>query len=324
LKVLERFGLTAERVMPLTGGSVNAHWRVTAGGTEYVLRRYNRRHDPAGTAYEHEVLRYLAGRGWPVAAPLPADDGRTVVGWEGERYALFPFLPGEPARYGNRDALRLKGRTLARLHRDLAAWSNGEQRPGWARVWDLDTFVRPDGHESFEALLELFGRTRADLAATLRDDHQANVAELRQLGYEGLPDTPIYFEFHLGNVLFADGAISALLDLDFVHLDSRVTDIGRSLSADCVARPPRNGLDPEAVRAWLGGYLVEEALTEAERRLVVPLIRANMLWLAALPLSIGMVSGDERMLQSAVWSAEIDLPALRRDDETLNEVVEQT
>ena len=68
-RALEAWGVEPVVVEPLRGGSVNEHWRVdTTLGGRWVLRRYNSRHLPASTPYEHGVLAFLAQRDWPVSA----------------------------------------------------------------------------------------------------------------------------------------------------------------------------------------------------------------------------------------------------------------
>jgi Ser/Thr protein kinase RdoA (MazF antagonist) len=305
---LARYRLTADAIAPLRGGAVNAHWRVRAGGRLYVLRRYHPRHDPAGIPYEHAVLGHVAARGWPVAAPHRAADGSTLVELGGRRYALFPFLPGRPAPGGQ--LLHTKGALLARLHRALAGWRAPGQRPGFARVADLDTYVTRGGFATLADLLRRVGDDDAPLADAVRRERADNLRELTALAFRRLPDTPIHFEFYGANVLFEGGALTAVLDFDFVHLDARVADIGRSVVIDCLA--PDGGVDPAALEAFLTGYVRESPLDEAERGLVVPLVGANLLWLAALPLALH-AAGDPApyLLPSARHTVAVQLPRLR-------------
>ncbi len=136
--VLEHFGVEPVAVNAIAAGRYNTHWRVTATGGEYALRRYNRARLAASIPYEHVMLRHVAARGWPVAAPVESRDGATVVECYGDHYALFPWLQGQPGPAHNVAHLRIKGRLLARLHRDMAAAGAGEQRPGFGRIWELD------------------------------------------------------------------------------------------------------------------------------------------------------------------------------------------
>lgn len=316
--MLAPWGITDARLPRITSGGVNEHWRVDSPGGVYVLRRYNPRHDPTGTPYEHAVLRFIAARGWPVAPPLPDRSGRLVVERVEGRYALFAFLPGTRAPHGDLAILEAKGRLLAALHQEMAAWE-GAQRPGFARVHHLDIYVRPDGFASVAELLAAVGLRAPALAAGLRAEWAANLAELARDGFDALPDQLIHFEFQFGNLLFEHGRLSALLDFDFVHLDARITDLGRVIATECLP-PGATAVEPASVRAFLHGYMAVSPLTACERRLLVPVARANLLWLVVLPLSQWMVGGPASYLESARTSLATAV-RLREDAGALEAVI---
>ena len=114
LAALHAWGIEPAALAPLAGGAVNEHWRVEAAAGPLVLRRYHRTHAREATPYEHALLRYLDGNGWPVAAPLSTPAGETTVEAGGGRWALFPFLPGAPLADSPR-ALQRMGALLALL-----------------------------------------------------------------------------------------------------------------------------------------------------------------------------------------------------------------
>ena len=128
-----RWGVEPRYVETLRGGAANEHWRVEGGLRPFVLRRYQPRHTPQDVAYEHAVLDRLAGRSWPVAAPLPALAGGTLAVTGAGAWSLFPRLTGEPPP-SDPLSLQRKGALLALLHADLAEIDPGEQRPGFGRV----------------------------------------------------------------------------------------------------------------------------------------------------------------------------------------------
>jgi Ser/Thr protein kinase RdoA (MazF antagonist) len=210
---------------------------------------------------------------------------------------------------------------LARLHRDLAVWPAPGQRPGFARVSDLNGYLAPDRFTTLDALLDHIARDDIPLADVVRREREANLDELHVLGFGQLPDTPVHFEFYGANLLFQDGMLSGVLDWDFVHWDSRLADIGRSVAIDCATRD--SGIDPDALTVFLGGYVAESPLTIAEAPLVVPVIRSNLLWLSALPLSL-WASGDPApyLLPSARHTALVQLPRLRAQQAELDAVIQ--
>ena len=306
--VLARFGVTPSALEQITIGGVNEHWHVFTADERYVLRRYYQRNAHVDVGYEHAVLAHAARAGWPVAVPLPSVDGETVVQWNGGRYSLFPYLHGAPGQYGDHDLLREKGRLLARLHQDLASLPSRGQRAGFARINDLDLFVRADGWADLEDLLRWYEEVDGDVSSAVRRQCIESREELARLGYHSLPDTVIHFEFVQNSLLFTDSTLTGLLDFDFTHRDARVVDIGRSIALDC--RQRTGGLNVESVRAFLDGYAQESPLSEIEQRLIVPAIRATMLWNAVLPLSIGARTGNSAMFKSATYTATVELAAL--------------
>jgi homoserine kinase type II len=306
--VLDRFGVTDAPIRDIRSGRVNKHWRVETSAETYVLRRYNERRSAAAIQYEHEVLRHLAGKGWPVATALPAG-GRSATAVEigGRHYAFFRLLPGRPAPYTSPRYARLKGRLLARLHQDMATWEPPGQRDGFGRVWELDVYVGVQSRfDTFNELLMAFGQTYTDLARVIRSQKYAMLRELSQLGYGELPPVPGHFDFHHDNLLFLRGELTGLLDLDFVHLDARVADIAESIVLGCLAPPAYNEIDPVAVRAFVGGYTEHTPLSDDELQLIVPLVRAAILSMAQWRLSQWAEGerGDEplRSIQRSVFA----------------------
>src|SRR6266567_4256531 len=85
-EALRLFGIGDASVRRIRSGLVAWHWNVRSGDRRLVLRRYNPWREDI--TYEHRVLNHLAGRRWPVAAPLPTADGDTLVDVGGDKYAL--------------------------------------------------------------------------------------------------------------------------------------------------------------------------------------------------------------------------------------------
>lgn len=276
--VLARYGVVASTIEAIPTGRMNRHWRVMAtDGAAYALRRYAPERSAAAISFEHEAITHAAARGWPVATPVAAGDGATTVSQDGRQYALFPYLGGRPGELYSAAHLRIKGRLLARLHRDLASWPGTEQRDGWGRIWEYDALSPIGGHTSFNEALLAFGEEHRDMAAAIRRYRYRSLRELARLGYGELPDTLVHFDFHNDNLLFEGGALSALLDFDSVHLDARVADIACSIANDCPEPPADIATRPEAAAAFVAGYCEHTRLDEQELRLIVPLLRAYRL-----------------------------------------------
>lgn len=305
---LGAWGVEARSIERLAGGAVNEHWLVDTAAGPLVLRRYHCVHVAEATPYEHEVLAYLEGNGWPVAAPVPTPDGATLVESDARRWSLFPFLPGTPPADSPRTLQRM-GALLALLHVDLADWRGGaEQRRTFGRVTDLDAYLQTRGGTTFERLMDRLHEDDPTRADALRGVRERNEWALGHLGYDALPDAVVHSECFGANVLFQDDEVTAILDFDFVHRDARAADIARSLVVEC-------GTDADRLQRWLGGYAAhaDPPLGSAELDVVPSLMIANEIWNTVVPLALAEgEDGDasDAMRASALASIDERLPAL--------------
>ena len=299
---LAAWGIGGARFESLSGGAANEHWRVESDAGVRVLRRYHPRRASESLPYEHELLRFLADQSWPVAAPIAAAAGETVVENDRGRWALFPFMRGAPPP-NTELSLQRKGSVLALLHADLAEWPSPGQRPTFGRVTDLDSAVAPEGFRSFEDFLAWYADDDPERAAVLARTWQRNSADLEARGYAAQPDGAVYYECFGANVLFVDDTVTALLDFDMAHEDARVADIARSLVVDCRS-------DSSRVRTWLAGYTAHAAprLDGDEAELIPPLMVASELWNTVVPLAMCAREGSEALLESARASIDHRLP----------------
>ena len=299
---LAAWGIAGAPTERLTGGAANEHWRAETGDGPRVLRRYHHRRATASLPYEHDLLRFLADRKWPVPAPIATSEGQTVVETDEGRWALFPFMRGAPPERSEL-FLQRTGSLLALLHTDLDEWQSPGQRPTFGRVTDLDAAVAPEGFRSFEDFLAWYADEDPERAAALAGTWQRNVADLEAHRYGEQPDRVIYYECFGANVLFVEDTVTGLLDFDMAHEDARVADIARSLVIDC-------GSDNQKVRSWLAGYAAHASprLDADEVELIPPLMVATELWNTVAPLSMCARQPSESLLKSAQVSIDHRLP----------------
>ena len=299
---LAAWGIADASAERLAGGAANEHWRAETRDGPRVLRRYHPRRATESLPWEHDLLRFLADRKWPVPAPIATEDGQTVVETGEGRWALFPFMRGAPPQ-NSELLLQRKGSLLALLHADLAEWPPRGQRPTFGRVDDLDAAVAPEGFRSFEGFLAWYAGEDAERARALAETRQRSTADLEARGYGDQPAAVIYYECFGANVLFVEDTVTALLDFDMAHEDARVADIARSLVIDC-------GSDNKKMRNWLAGYAAHASprLDAAEVELIAPLMLASELWNTVAPLSMCARQPSEAMLKSAQVSIDHRLP----------------
>jgi homoserine kinase type II len=312
--VLGQWNVRSARVHDIRTGRVNKHWRVEASGNTYALRRYRIQRSPAAIEFEHAVLRHVEARGWPVAAPLPAPDGATVVDVGGRAYSLFRFLPGRPAARTARYT-RLKGSLLARLHTDLASFDAPGQREGLGRAWELDLYLTAHcQYHSLNDLLADFARQHPEMARAIKSQKYAVLRELSLLGFGEQPTVLCHFDFFHDNLLFQRGSLSGLLDFDQVHLDTRVADIATSIMLDCLSPPAYNELSAPLAAEFVTGYVEQSPLSEAEVQLIVPLVRAAILGIIVWRLAAWARKDHvDTALQSLDRSVSHRLPSFARN-----------
>lgn len=69
------------------------------------------------------------------------------------------------------------------------------------------------------------------------------LGDLETVGYSGLPKQAVHFDLHAGQFLFDGDAVSAILDFDWLRLDSYTSDIASVLAMCCyVYGGPDDGL----------------------------------------------------------------------------------
>lgn len=314
-EALQAFGINEARVEPLTGGAVNEHWRVDAPGLPArVLRRYHPRQTADSVAYEHRLLQYLANRDWPVAPAIVAGGGSQLE-TEGGRWALFPFVSGDPP-VDTRRSLQRKGSLLALLHTDLQDYPEPGQRPGFGRITDLDTPLRLDGFADFHALVAWDALRHPERAMAFEALRERNLEDARARGYDDLPDDIVYFECLGNNILFEGDNVSALLDFDLAHRDARVADLGRSLLTD-------GGFDGWRLHSFLAGYQAhgEPQLTRQEVDLLPTMMLAAEIWSTAIALAISDRHPADWMATSIEEALTVRLPKLEAAQDELREVL---
>ncbi|MCK9485958.1 MAG: phosphotransferase [Dehalococcoidia bacterium] len=314
-EALGAFGIEQASVEPLSGGAVNEHWRVDAPGLPArVLRRYHPRQTQDSVAYEHRLLQYLANRDWPVAPAIVAGGGSQLE-TEAGRWALFPFVHGDPPA-NTRRSLQRKGALLALLHVDLRDYPETEQRPGFGRITDLDTPLRLDGFADFHALIAWDALRHPERAHAFEALRERNLEDARARGYDDLPDHLVYFECLGNNILFDGDDVSAMLDFDQAHRDARVADLGRSLLTD-------GGLDGWSLHAFLAGYQAhgDPPLTRQEVDLLPTMMLAAEIWNTAHTLAMSDRHPADWMEQSIEQSLTVRLPRLEAAQDELREVL---
>lgn len=219
-------------------------------GVFVLKRREVGRDDPFRVAQTHDLQLRLAEAGVPVPALVGTrTDNNSMVQIGRHVYELTRRVTGSPFTGTAREAFGL-GAAIAHLHEQLL-----NVTPSFAEPPRLD-----DPPAATLAALQRAVTEHPSLAGVAED-----ILRLLDDIRAKAPGSPaersiwLHGDWHPGNVLFHDGAVSAIFDFDGVHLGPRRLDLGQAVahfSADRRSGPPETWSDahspPLAAAIWAG------------------------------------------------------------------------
>ncbi|HEX5480016.1 MAG TPA: phosphotransferase [Dehalococcoidia bacterium] len=286
-RVLGAWGLRADEVRGVPGGTLNHNFDVTAGGRRFFLRCYRANLETERIFGEHELVRWAAARGIATPVPVEAKDGGSVFIDGAERWALFPWVDGEPGERGALSPARVA--SLGDAHGRLQATLATHPASAGARMrrrWD-----KADSLRLLDDLLRICD-DRPDDA-----DVRETVARQRELleewdvrppeDFAALPCQMLHGDFHDQQVLFRGDAVAGIVDWEIWHEDARAWELVRSLSFSRL-------LDSPLLEVYLGAYRRHVQLAEGEVQFALTLwfqsrVVGLWVWWAYL------VEGNERL-----------------------------
>lgn len=235
----------------IEAGTVNTSYALETSTGRYFLRLYEEQPKPGAEA-EARLLLHLAASGVPTPAPIKARDGSMVQVVCGKPAAIFPWVAGEMLclRAVTPAAAHAVGAALARMHlagpAEPAATSLGAGRFGAdelvARCDRISRVADPEARAQAEPLRD---------AVILVDRKRRG----------DLPRGLVHGDLFRDNVLWDDGAISALLDFESAHRGPFAYD----LAVLVLSWSFRDAFDMDVARALVAGYREVRELTEPER-----------------------------------------------------------
>jgi homoserine kinase type II len=263
--VLEAWGLPpAARVEPVAGGTLNWNFRVDCGPQRLFLRCYRQNLETERILGEHALVQWNSARGVPAPVPLRTAAGDTLLEWQGNRWALFPWMPGAAVPRGNlspRQAWSL-GEMHGRIQAGLAthpASRDAALGMRWSKEQSLSLLTR----------LEAASRERREepwLTAGIARQREllTAAAVLPPEAFSSLPCQLLHGDFHDQQVLFEGDHVSAVVDWEIWHTDPRAWELARSLAFSGM-------LDSPLRAGYLAGYREHVRLGEDEAALALRL-----------------------------------------------------
>ena len=218
-------------------------FRVTTAQAEYVLKVAHPADDPLYVNLQTAALSFAAEQsGLPLQRILLTVEGEIEPEVGGRVARLLTWLPGEPGAPIDHFLL---GQTLGRLSDALA------------------DFDHPAAHRDFAWDAARLDLLRPLLAEFPSDDIERVFDLYDGLDLDALPRQVIHNDFHPGNVLVADSAVSGILDFGDVVHTVRVVDLAVAQSYF--------GVSPALVE----GFERVVPLADAERAALPTLVAAR-------------------------------------------------
>ncbi|GAB2536256.1 hypothetical protein GCM10027268_06280 [Brachybacterium huguangmaarense] len=267
--VSEGWDLDVERCDRIVMSDANAlAWLSTSRGPRIVKWSVAPGRFPRLAAVAR-VVSALEGGPVPVSAPIRDREGRPQRETEGVSIGLQHPMPGRILDVDDPHQVRAAGATLGRLHRELV------------RIAPIEPALDPDGPVP---------GMRSRILTWLEQDREhlpaAWIDALRAMLPGAEPDTApqlLHGDVRSTNLLWADGDVRGVLDLEEARVDHRLDELGRSAALLGTGFRQWEPITPAVRSEFLASYEAENPLSEAE----AALLPAVALWycLALVPSS---------------------------------------
>jgi homoserine kinase type II len=230
-------------------GVSNSNFLLETEAGRFILTVYEARVAVEDLPFFLGLMRWLADRGFPSAAPVADRSGAVLKTVRGKPCAIVAFLPGLSVRRPTVAHCREAGEGVAALHRAAEGFglrrANDLGQAAWAPM--------------FAPLTEAAEGLKPGLAATIR----ADLARLAANWPSGLPQGVIHADYFPDNVFFRAGRFAGAIDFYFACEDALAYDVAVALNAWCFEAD--GSFNITAARALVSGYEAVRPLSAAER-----------------------------------------------------------
>jgi homoserine kinase type II len=230
-------------------GVENSNFLLETEAGRYFLTVYERRVKADDLPFFLELLRWIAGRGFPSATPIPDRAGRLLKTVRGKPCAIVTFLSGLAVRRPSAAHCREAGAGLAQLHLAAEGFplhrANDLGQAAWAPM--------------FAGLRGAAEDLKPGLAATISSDLEL----LERRWPKDLPEGVIHADFFPDNVFFKQGKFAGAIDFYFACVDALAYDIAIALNAWCFE--PDGSFNITSARQLVAGYESLRPLSDLER-----------------------------------------------------------
>ena len=192
------------------GAPLSRTWQAERGPGKVIVKQLGAQALP-DWRYQVEFMASMHRASWPVPELLEAPEVRPDGTW-----LLLSWLPGAPA--DSPDEAMARGRLLAQFHADAAATGLTRRRTGFPESFDL--LADPE----LDSWLAVHEQHAPEEGALLRTCREIALERFARYEVSAAPRCVIHGDFAQWNLLFDNGRLSAVLDLEGCHDNLRVAD----------------------------------------------------------------------------------------------------
>ncbi|MDO8332155.1 MAG: homoserine kinase [Fluviicoccus sp.] len=267
----DHYGLTVTGCDPIASGIENTNYFVRGDdGREFVLTLFEEL-NAAEAAFLPPLLQHLQREGVPVAGPLVAKDGKSLLTLRDKPVQLAPRIIGghpSPVTVAHCAAI---GEALAKLHLGLEEYPLHRENTHGQEWWEAEA----------NKARKTMGKTDQLLLETILEDFEETVED-----YEDLPMGLIHGDLFRDNTLFEGEALRAILDFSEAGEDYWLLDVAITINDFCSAWPSVK-LDQDLYHAFLRAYNNVRPLTADEQEALPAFLgmAATRFWLSRLSVA---------------------------------------
>ena len=271
LNALEAYGYQCDARILALNSYENRVYQIGLNDSDPVIAKFYRpgRWSDECILEEHEFTQELFDHEIPVVAPIQHEERRTLLNYQGYRFALYPRRGGHAPEPGDLDQLAWLGRLIGRIHA-VGAVKNFEHRP----TLNVQSYVL----EPFQLLIEK-DFIPADLLPSFEAITGDLIKELNSIfeSHNSIANIRCHSDCHVGNILWVRDHGPHFVDFDDCRSGPAIQDLWMLLAGN---RQEQNLQISEV----LDSYTQFFDFNALELRLIEPLRTLRMIhyagWLA--------------------------------------------